>query len=101
MRNGIILASVVSAIAGFGAGFYFAGIRNGDDARPTVQPDTSRYQQVVDKLRSDNARLVATNRQLAAAPLPVTLPPASSIGFNIGIPAYEEQRAMLNNLRQI
>jgi len=112
MTTKLIAATVFSALVAFGAGAY-VGLHH-EAAVPPPAPEVLRQSQLIASLRQDNqrltseiaglsadiARLNATHAELVAKR--ATLPAAAvAKSPNIGLPLYEMQQSILNNLRQI
>jgi hypothetical protein len=88
-----------------------------DAAVPPAPPlaEASRQSQLIGSLRQDNQRLSAeiaglntalerlktTNSELAAQRTASSQPAPATRGLSIGLPLYELQRTVMNNLRQI
>jgi RNA polymerase sigma factor (sigma-70 family) len=114
MTTKIITLTAVSALVAFGAGAYVG--RNRDIAVPppveaasdqsqliaSLQQDKQLLAATVTELSSDIARLNAANAELAAkAAVPLPTPAPVRKNLNTGLPVYEVQQSILNNLRQI
>ena len=94
-----LTTTVLSALVAFGAGAVFGLSRDSDAPAPVELPNHSK---IIASLRQENSSLRAQVDQLnarLAAPPPVAkpAPPPLAPGKSLG----EQQRAMLNNLRQL
>jgi RNA polymerase sigma factor (sigma-70 family) len=114
MTTKLITTALLSALVAFGAGTY-VGLSQNTAGPPPLPSDAPRLSQAIASLRQENQKLTAEvaglNADLArldeanaaltamhAAPPPPAPAPKS---LNIGLPRYELQQSILNNLRQI
>lgn len=114
MTTKIIVTAALGAIVAFGAGAY-VGRSHDSAATPSavvapdqskllasLQEDNRKLTATIAELNADIARLHAAHSELAAKHVaPAAAPAAEAKSPNIGLPAYELQGAILNNLRQI
>ncbi len=112
MNTKIIVAVALAALAGWGAGAYFGLSR--ELAVPLAPVETPAHSQLiaslrrsnqslraeVDRLNADALRLAAAHARLTA-PRAVSPPPAALHSTGPALTIGAQQRAMLNNLRQL
>lgn len=115
MTTKLITTALLSALVAFGAGAYVGLKHETPVPVTTAAPAASDQTQLIASLRRDNrqltgqiaglnadiARLDSANADLVASHSTLPAPAARPKSPNIGLPRYELQRAVLNNLRQI